>query len=323
MMNMHKLFLYAAEEENFTKAAKRAFVTQQCLSNNIKQLEKEMNVSLFTRTPHLQITSAGKMLYETLKKIELLERDLETRLELVRSESMGSIHLGINASRGIVLLPDLFKMYQEKYPNVKIAVTMEDNVYLEQMMLDNRLDIFLGVNFQGNEMLDSEIVSKDTPMLLATSGFMDLWARDAIEGDYIFGDIIDLHKYLGLPLVGNRVSSTFSALCERYLAYHDIEYRKSLFVSDYATQIELCGKSLAAAFIPQSILELVERYNKLAGENEKLIAFRLKDFEEAVVLSIVKPKYRQVPKYLKDFIDILKSEIMRKDQYIHSVRGRE
>lgn len=46
-----KMFLLAAEELNFTKAAKRAFVTQQCLSEHIQKLEKQMGTKLFLRSP--------------------------------------------------------------------------------------------------------------------------------------------------------------------------------------------------------------------------------------------------------------------------------
>ena len=37
-----EMFLLAAEELNFTRAAKRAYVTQQCLSAHIKKLEIRM-----------------------------------------------------------------------------------------------------------------------------------------------------------------------------------------------------------------------------------------------------------------------------------------
>lgn len=46
-------FLVAAEELNFTRAAKKLFISQQSLSNHISNLEKEFDVVLFNRTsPH-------------------------------------------------------------------------------------------------------------------------------------------------------------------------------------------------------------------------------------------------------------------------------
>ena len=40
-------FLVAAEELNFTRAAKKLFISQQSLSNHISNLEKEFDVVLF------------------------------------------------------------------------------------------------------------------------------------------------------------------------------------------------------------------------------------------------------------------------------------
>ena len=42
-------FLVAAEELNFTRAAKKLFISQQSLSNHISNLEKEFDVILFNR----------------------------------------------------------------------------------------------------------------------------------------------------------------------------------------------------------------------------------------------------------------------------------
>ncbi|MFR9127368.1 MAG: LysR family transcriptional regulator [Acidaminococcus intestini] len=45
-----EMFLLAAEELNFTRAAKRAYVTQQCLSAHIKKLEIRMGAPLLNES---------------------------------------------------------------------------------------------------------------------------------------------------------------------------------------------------------------------------------------------------------------------------------
>lgn len=64
-----QMFLCAVEEMNFTKAAKRAYVTQQCLSDHIRRLEESYGVKLFHRTPKLALTQAGELLYQALCQI--------------------------------------------------------------------------------------------------------------------------------------------------------------------------------------------------------------------------------------------------------------
>lgn len=53
MTTGYKMFLLAAEELNFSRAAERAFVTPQCLSDHIKRLEEQHHVTLFQRKPKL------------------------------------------------------------------------------------------------------------------------------------------------------------------------------------------------------------------------------------------------------------------------------
>ena len=63
-------FLVAAEELNFTKAAKKLFISQQSLSNHISNMEKEFDVILFNRTTPLTLTYAGQALKEKAKQMQ-------------------------------------------------------------------------------------------------------------------------------------------------------------------------------------------------------------------------------------------------------------
>lgn len=69
-------FLVAAEELNFTKAAKKLFISQQSLSNHISNMEKEFDVILFNRTTPLTLTYAGQAL--KAKARQMLELRDET-----------------------------------------------------------------------------------------------------------------------------------------------------------------------------------------------------------------------------------------------------
>lgn len=58
-----KYFLEVAECLNFTAAAARLFVSQQCVSKQVAKLEREIGVRLFERsTAKVALTDAGKLL---------------------------------------------------------------------------------------------------------------------------------------------------------------------------------------------------------------------------------------------------------------------
>ncbi|NYC53083.1 DNA-binding transcriptional LysR family regulator [Clostridium beijerinckii] len=82
MMNFLNLeyFLTAAEELNFTKAAKKLFISQQSLSSHISKLENDLGVELFNRTVPLTLTPAGKSLVKNAVKNFGFERAVSKRI---------------------------------------------------------------------------------------------------------------------------------------------------------------------------------------------------------------------------------------------------
>lgn len=68
-LNSLKFFMNVAEELNFSKAAKKMFVSQPALSYHISNLEKELQTKLFTRNgTKIALTEAGNILYQECKE---------------------------------------------------------------------------------------------------------------------------------------------------------------------------------------------------------------------------------------------------------------
>ena len=109
-------FLVAAEELNFTRAAKRLYISQQSLSNHISNLEKEFDVVLFNRTSPLTLTYAGQALKTRAR--ELLDLRDETYKEIsdIKDFSTGQLSIGVSHTRGRFILPEILPTYQREFP---------------------------------------------------------------------------------------------------------------------------------------------------------------------------------------------------------------
>ncbi|HYA22954.1 MAG TPA: LysR family transcriptional regulator [Terriglobales bacterium] len=84
-----KYFVAAAEELNFTKAAKRLGIAQPPVSRQIAQLERELEVQLFQRTKRqVQLTDAGQRF---LSESRALLRQAEAAVEIARQAKMGAV----------------------------------------------------------------------------------------------------------------------------------------------------------------------------------------------------------------------------------------
>jgi LysR family cyn operon transcriptional activator len=65
-----KTFIYAAENLNFSEAAKRLHLTQSTVSHHIKTLEESLGGKLFIRSGHmLKLTETGRLLLPWAHKL--------------------------------------------------------------------------------------------------------------------------------------------------------------------------------------------------------------------------------------------------------------
>ncbi|MFF0144142.1 LysR family transcriptional regulator [Amycolatopsis sulphurea] len=138
-----RYFLAVAEERNFTRAAERLTIAQSPLSQQIRQLERDLGVELFTRTTRsVALTYAGEVF---LQRARALLTDAETAADDARKAAagqLGSLSVGFTGSATYELLPTLVRAYADRYPDVTLEVH-SDMVTPRQteQLLDGRLSV--------------------------------------------------------------------------------------------------------------------------------------------------------------------------------------
>ena len=119
-----KYFKEACELQNFSEAARVLHISQSTLSQQIKQLEEELDVLLFDRIgKRIVPTEAGKaFLPFACKSIQDAEDGRQIIRDLKGVET-GTLHIGATHSL-VPLLIAAMNRFAESHPKVKIMVTI-------------------------------------------------------------------------------------------------------------------------------------------------------------------------------------------------------
>jgi DNA-binding transcriptional LysR family regulator len=131
-----KVFIAAAEERNFSQAAKRLHMSQSAVSQAIRTLELAYEVELFVRRGRsVELSEAGEAILPTAREVLNAARLLEDNLHNIHNEVGGELVIGCSTSAGKYLMPTLLSTFQRQYqavlPRVKI---MGRNTVFERLL---------------------------------------------------------------------------------------------------------------------------------------------------------------------------------------------
>ena len=121
-------FIAVAEAGSFNKAAERLFISAPAVIKQINLLEQSLDLQLFVRTHRgLQLTQAGKSLYQDTKYIIQYCKDSVTRAKNAMQETDAMIRIGTSAMTPAQVLVDLWPKVQERCPNIKFQLVPYEN----------------------------------------------------------------------------------------------------------------------------------------------------------------------------------------------------
>ena len=118
-----RYFVVVAEELNITKASKILMMSQPPLSNQIKNLEEELNTKLFIRRKrHLELTEEGKYLYQKAKDILLLNDKTINEILLMNKGLSGTVSIGLVEGTAPDIAAEWISEFLKMHPNVKFRI---------------------------------------------------------------------------------------------------------------------------------------------------------------------------------------------------------
>ncbi len=223
MLNNYRYFITLAEEQNISRAARRLYISHQCLSKYLKDLEAHYHIALFDRNPRLSLTPAGQMLYESYLQIALIEENISNNILNYKDTTTGVFRFGTTEGRYRILIPELLTEFQKKYPNVQLITECASPEALIEMVLNNQLDMVLTGTSAGNPRLASDLVINETLNLVISDTMLQKYFPNRYpECCEAFADGADLRQFEHVPFILNKKGFASRNIIDLYLRTNDI-----------------------------------------------------------------------------------------------------
>jgi len=134
-------FLEIVRLKSFSKAAQTCFRTQPAISAQVRQLEQELNSTLFERLgTRISLTTAGRIFADYAEQILDLRRRAQDTINELDRVPRGELVIAANEATCIYVLPTVFSEYTREFPNVQLLVDRSYGARVVQAVLDNLAD---------------------------------------------------------------------------------------------------------------------------------------------------------------------------------------
>lgn len=165
-----KVFLTAAQQKSFTRAARELNISQPAVSQNVAELEQQVGDTLFERgRGEVTLTQKGEILLKYAEKILHLYDNLNTELIPSNAPVLAQIRIAACPIAVRFILPGAIKKFRTIHPNAQVSILESADSETERAIFDGEAD--LGIMERRPDGLEStpfaslSVTGTDEPML--------------------------------------------------------------------------------------------------------------------------------------------------------------
>ncbi|MBV4545459.1 transcriptional regulator CynR [Pseudomonas triticicola] len=260
MLLRHLRYLLAvADHGGFTRAAEVLHVSQPTLSQQIRQLEETLGVSLFDRTSRtVKPTDAGAAYIECARRV-LVELEAGQRaLHDVKDLSRGTLRLAMTPTFMAYLVGPLVRDYRARFPGIHLEIfelSMDD---IEAGLADDSLDV--AIAFTPVRNADIECI----PAFTETLGIMVGPGHPLYDSPSVLTstELASLDFALLAPGFITRLS------VDEYFRQHGITPQVRIEVNSVSTLLEVVRHAPLATMLPEAIASEDRALRRLRVDGE-------------------------------------------------------
>ena len=250
----YEYFVSIVEAGSLTKAAERLYVSQPSLSQYLKRLETNLGVELFDRsTSPLRLTYTGERYYQYVLQLMKLDENVRREFQDIQNQISGRLRIGVALWRGACLLPDVFPIFHQQYPDIHIELTEGRSVQLESALMNDKIDLAV-MNLPRTldyNKLTCEIICEERILLAAPTRHPyvhDLLAYCSSSEGY---PLAPLELLEHIPLILTKPGQNLTHEVRHMLGKNHIEPNILLETGNLTTAINLTAQGIACTFVPE------------------------------------------------------------------------
>lgn len=145
-------FLEVAKSLSFVRAAKALYTTQPVISYQIKSLESELQIRLFTRdNRNVALTAAGEYLYTQLEPLDQKLREIIGVARGMQKEDQPAIRLLVRRLVDYSCLTRTMKTFSDNYPLVQVDILTHNEHRTRDILISDEIQLAFGYRYEVGE----------------------------------------------------------------------------------------------------------------------------------------------------------------------------
>jgi LysR family transcriptional regulator, transcriptional activator of the cysJI operon len=290
-LDLYKVFCQVAKSKSFSKASKELYMTQPAVSQAVMQLERELDIRLFNRTPKgVSLTNEGKLLFEYVNSaINLISSGEEKILES-KDLTVGELKIGVGDTISKYFLLSYLEVFHNKYPNLKFKIINGTTSELCDLIKSGEIDIAICNLPINDSSLEVKPCGKVKDIFVCGEKYKDLTNKK-----------IPLEEMVKYPLIFLEPSSNSRKYVEKFMLSKGVKISPEFELGSFDLLLEFAKINLGIACV---VKEFSKEYL------EKGLLYEVKILEEIPSRSIGVCYLKKVPLSLAStkFVEILESK---------------
>ena len=206
-MNLQYYFNYVTivEEGSLTAASRKLHIAQPALSNQIKAMEQKYGARLFFRgARRLELTDAGKILYQQAKRMCEIEQAAKNEIASGFSGQKGMLRVGVTTSIAGGKNAEAIVEFAQRYPQTEIKYLEGSTQDLCKMLQNGIIEVALVKTV--TDMPDSvKVLCTQTARTVAVykpgAGLLDKGRKDSVTISQLSGVPLAMEEFYQGPVL--------------------------------------------------------------------------------------------------------------------------